>query len=274
KAEKISKDFDCGFIEYNRLKNNLSDAFLLILAVPEISQDIKDNLEGVIVFDANYRSSHLKEYCRRYIDGYEWLINQALKSFELFFDIKADARDIKKILIDFKAKRNIAVTGPTGSGKTAYGKNIADHYGMDFIDTDDETEKRTGMKISEIFQTRGEAFFRKIEEEIISDISENDNVIVSIGAGALSSEKNREIIKKNYFTILLDIDPDLANSRLNHTELSKRPLLFGKNLTEILDKMFKERKDHYLSVADIMIKISSNSAEHESGRIIKELDGR
>jgi len=274
KAEKISGDFDCGFIRYDDLKEQLKDTYLFISTVPETDPDLGNYLKNVILLNANYRDDSLKDNCRRYIDGYEWLIYQAVKTFENFFDIKADISEIRKDLFKSVIKKNIALIGPTGSGKSTYGKIIAECCGMEFIDTDDEIESITGMKIFEIFQTQGEDYFRHLEENIIAEAVRKNGSVISAGAGAFVSAVNREKLKENSYVILLDAGTDLIISRLNKEEVSKRPKLKVYDVKEELDKMFANRKDGYISSADLMISVTTNDAVRESEKIIRELDAR
>lgn len=275
KAEKISSDLGCSHIRYDELKENLKDTFLLILTVPDLSIEIKDDIKHTILLNADYISDGLRNYCHRYIDGCEWLVHQAVKTFDHFFDRNADPEWIKKVLKAGRNERNnIAVIGPTGSGKTTYGRLIAGHYGMEFTDTDEEIEKRTGKNISDLFNSEGEDFFRRLEADAVTDACGKKNTVISVGAGAISSLENRESLKKSCFVVLLDIDHDLVLSRLSESEITKRPKLKGVDLKEELEKLFDSRKMNYISCADILVQIRTNDAEKESDKIIRELDVR
>jgi shikimate dehydrogenase len=275
KAEKISSDLGCSHIRYDELKDNLRDTFLLILTVPELSIEIRDDIKHLILLNADYTNDDLRNYCHRYIGGCEWLVHQAVKTFEHFFDRNADPEFIKKELKAGRNERNnIAIIGPAGSGKTTYGKLAAGHFGMEFIDTDEEIEKRTGKNISDLFISDGEDFFRRLEADAITDACGKKNTVISVGAGAISSLENRESLKMNCFVVLLDIDTDLLLSRLSESEISKRPKLKGGSLKEELEKLFDSRKQDYISCADILVQVRSDDAEKESEKIIRELDVR
>ncbi len=275
KAQNIAKHFNCGFLKYRELKRNLADAFLLVLTVPEISIDIKDGIMSTIVLNANYRDDSLRNYCRRYIDGYEWLIYQAVKTFEHFFDRTIDSGMIKRDLMHYTVKKNIAIIGMTGSGKTTYGKIIADHYGVEFYDTDSEIELKRGIAVDDIFRLYGENEFRKIEEVAVNEICQKEGeAVIAVGAGALNSEKNRRILKGKCYVVMLDINTDLIISRLNGHEILKRPKLKNENIKEVLEIMFDERKQSYMSSADLILSITSDDPYIESGKIIRELDAR
>lgn len=274
KAERISEDFECGFINYKELNEHLGSSYLLVTAVSEISKDLIDNLSNTIVLNANYMNPSYTDSCRRFIDGYEWLIYQAIKSFEIFFDLKYDGKGIRNELLSSGIKKNIALIGQTGSGKSTYAGKIAEHLSMEFYDTDKEIERKTGTKVADIFQTCGEEYFRKMEEDVLSDIATKENIIVSVGAGALSSVKNRESLYGNFFTVLLDTDTGTVLSRLDQTEISKRPMLKDINIKNAIETMFTDRKENYFSVADLIIKADQGSIEDIEEKIIKELDAR
>jgi len=272
KAGKISSEMKCGSIKFDELKDHLTDTYLMTSAVPQIPEFLIDSLSHTIVLNANYSDESLKPLCKRYISGYEWLIYQAAKSYEHFFDIYPDINDMKKSLEIPDERKNIALIGPTLSGKTTYGKIIAGHYRMKFIDTDESVERASGKLIKEIFSSAEESGFRRLEEKAIEEACSAENTVISAGAGALSSEQNRKIITDRCYAILLDIDEDVVFSRLNGQEMSKRPMLDPKKNQENIKAMFGSRKNDYISCADLIVTVRSNDAEKESENIIREID--
>ena len=90
-----------------------------------------------------------------------------------------------------------------GAGKTTIGKLLAKHLGKTFYDTDHEIEKRTGVKVSTIFELEGEAGFRKREAAIIQELSQLNNIIMATGGGAILTEENRQLLKSNGTVIYL-----------------------------------------------------------------------
>jgi len=272
KAYKISSELKCGCIKFDELKDQLIDAYLMISAVPQIPEFLKGSLSHTIVLNANYSDESLKPLCKRYISGYEWLIYQAAKSYEHFFDIYPDINDIKKSLEIPDERKNIALIGPTLSGKTTYGKIIADHYGMKFIDTDESVERASGKLIKEIFSSAGESGFRRLEEKALEEACSAENTVISAGAGALSSEKNRKIITDRCYTVLLGIDEDVVLSRLNEAELNKRPMLNIDDTESIWEQMFGSRKNDYISCTDIIVQVTGDPSEVQSENIIREID--
>ncbi|MFA6653638.1 MAG: shikimate kinase, partial [Candidatus Delongbacteria bacterium] len=272
KADKISSELKCGCIKFDELKDQLINTYLMISAVPQIPVFLKGSLSHTIVLNANYSDESLKPLCKRYISGYEWLIYQAAKTYEHFFDIYPDINDMKKILEIPDERKNIALIGPTLSGKTAYGKILAGKYGMKFIDTDEYVERTSGKLIKEIFSSEGEIGFRRLEEKALEEACSAENTVISAGAGALNSEKNRKTITDRCYTVLLDIDEEVVFTRLNGQEMSKRPMLDPKKNQENIKAMFGSRKNDYLSCTDLIVTVRTNDTVKESENIIREID--
>ena len=148
-------------------------------------------------------------------------------------------------------KKNICIMGLMGSGKSIIGKDLSKNLNLKFYDTDKEIELRTNKKISEIFKEEGESYFRDIEEKVCIEILTIDNCVVSLGGGSIISKKIRKIIKKNSFSIYLQVKLNKLQNRLKFSR--KRPLLNKKlNNTEILKNILKDRQKYY-EKADLII---------------------
>ena len=148
-------------------------------------------------------------------------------------------------------KKNICIIGLMGSGKSIIGRDLSKNLNLKFYDTDKEIELQTKKKISTIFEERGESYFRDIEEKVCIEILTIDNCVISLGGGSIISKKIRKIIKKNSYSIYLQVKLNNLQNRLKFSK--KRPLL-NKNLNknEILQNILKDRKKYYES-ADLII---------------------
>ena len=148
-------------------------------------------------------------------------------------------------------KKNICIMGLMGSGKTVIGKDLSKYLNLNFYDTDKEIELMTKKKINEIFEEEGESYFRDIEEKVCIEILTNDNCVISLGGGSIISKKIRKIIKKNSYSIYLQVT---LNNLLNRLKFSrKRPLLNNNsNKSEIMRKLLKDRQKYY-EKADLII---------------------
>jgi shikimate kinase len=147
------------------------------------------------------------------------------------------------------ARRNIFLIGPTGSGKTAVGKELARATGLKFIDSDLEIEKRTGVEVGYIFEKEGEQRFREREAEMIRELTAMDGIVLATGGGAFLASENRERLAANGIVVYLKTG---INEQLKRTGRSrKRPLLNRKNPREVLETMATERTPLYEEIANL-----------------------
>lgn len=141
------------------------------------------------------------------------------------------------------SRGNIVLTGMPGSGKSTVGKLI-NIEGYEFIDTDAEIEKRCGCTIKELIATKGEAYFRDLESEVIRDVSSDFCRIISVGGGAVLREENVKCLKRSGKLFFIN-----ANiKRLRATD--DRPL---SDTYEKLAKLYADRMSIYLSTADVVV---------------------
>ena len=137
-----------------------------------------------------------------------------------------------------------------GSGKSSVGKSLAERLNMNFVDTDILIEEKLSLSIAKIFETKGEKFFRKIEEEEVLKIIKKEGYVVALGGGAFINNIIRENIKKNCFSVWIKLNINKIFERTKNNQ--KRPLLNKGNSKEELEKIYRERKEIY-SMADYKI---------------------
>lgn len=164
--------------------------------------------------------------------------------------------------------KNIVLIGFMGTGKSEVGKELAGRLGYRFVDTDELIEKREGISISEIFDKHGEPYFRKIENEIIEEVSRKERVVISTGGGAVIKQENRENLKRNGIMICLTASPEVINERTRNW--GNRPLLKTDDPYKRIKKLLKEREPYY-SEADITIDTSKLETSRVVDRILKEV---
>lgn len=147
-------------------------------------------------------------------------------------------------------KKNIALIGHMGSGKSVIGNLIAIKLKYKHVDSDNIIEKLTKKSINELFQIYGENGFREIEKKTILNLHNEKKIILSLGGGSILAEEVRNFLKNNFITIFLDIDIKTLVDRLKNSK--KRPLLLNENIENKIKKLDNDRRKFYLA-ADIII---------------------
>ena len=156
---------------------------------------------------------------------------------------------------------NILLIGMPSCGKTSMGKMLAEKLKRDFYDTDDLIVKEEGKTIPEIFEEKGEAYFRDLESKILKDLSKRNGIVIASGGGIPLREENRDYISQNSLVVYLNRD-------LEKLETSGRPL--SKNL-ENLKKLYDERKEIYEALANIEIDVIEDKIKNLD-LILKEVE--
>ncbi|MEA5005852.1 MAG: shikimate kinase [Rikenellaceae bacterium] len=158
----------------------------------------------------------------------------------------------------------ISLTGFMGVGKSTIAGLLAKHLYCKLVDLDKLIEQEQGMAVSEIFSSKGELYFRKLEEETLEKLINKNKekiLILSLGGGTLMSEANRIIISKNTYCIYLKASLELLTERLM-THKGKRPVVENiddENFREEIRSLFEKRKPGYEAVASIIIDVDRKS---------------
>ena len=163
-------------------------------------------------------------------------------------------------------KKNLVLLGMMAVGKTTLGKMVAKNLGLRFVDTDQHIVKKNSMSIKEIFEIKGENFFRIEEKKEILKLIKKDGYVIALGGGAFMEKTVRDNILKNCISIWLDVDINILNKRSKWNK--ERPLLKSQNNLKKLNQIYSERKSIYklanykiicdkLSKKDIINKIIS-----------------
>jgi len=145
----------------------------------------------------------------------------------------------------------IFIVGPMASGKSTLGKKLAQTLEIDFLDTDNEIEKRAGAEISWIFEVEGEEGFRERERKALQKSVEKDNVVISTGGGIVTIEENRDLMIAKGKVVYLKTPIEIQLKRTENDK--KRPLLSQGNREQTLRVLKKERDPQYKEIADITI---------------------
>ena len=162
---------------------------------------------------------------------------------------------------------NIFIVGPMGSGKSTVGKIISDELFLDFFDTDDEIEIRTGASIDWIFDLEGESGFRKRESEMLDEMVKKNSIVLSTGGGIVLESSNRELLSSRGTVFYLSTPISVQVERTARDK--DRPLLKNGDPEKILSKLHDEREEFYKSVSDHIIETENKSSQEVASEIIK-----
>ena len=170
---------------------------------------------------------------------------------------------------DAPPRMNVFLVGPMGSGKSAVGRQLAQRLALEFIDSDEEIEARTGVDIPYIFEREGEAGFRQREAEVIDAVTRRDGVLVSTGGGAVLDAGTRERLRARGRVVYLrtSVDQQLARTRRSND----RPLLNNDDPRGTLERLFEQRAPLYAEVAEIVVDTDGRKVKTVVDQICRQL---
>ena len=164
-----------------------------------------------------------------------------------------------------ETKENLVFLGMMGSGKSSIGLQIAKKLKLTFIDIDKEIEKELGISIKKIFQTKGENFFRKVEEKITLKKLKLDSVVISLGGGAFTNKLIRKEVLRSSVSFWLNWNTTVLLKRIRYSK--KRPLAFNATDNQLVD-LIKKRNSIY-SKALYEIKCDNLSKKQVINKVLK-----
>ena len=145
----------------------------------------------------------------------------------------------------------IFLVGPMGAGKSAVGRQLARLLHLDFVDSDEEIESRTGVDIPFIFEKEGEEGFRKREVKVIDELTQRDNIVLATGGGAIADAESRNRLGARGYVIYLYTS---VRQQLERTQRSRnRPMLQNGDPAEVLEALMEERDPLYREIADLTV---------------------
>lgn len=167
-------------------------------------------------------------------------------------------------------KRNIFLIGPMGAGKSTIGRQLAQQLNMEFFDSDQEIERRTGADITWVFDVEGEDGFRDREEKVINDLTEKLGIVLATGGGSVKSKETRNRLSARGVVVYLKTTIDKQLSRTQRDK--KRPLLQTDNPKDVLERLAQERNPLYEEIADITIEADEYTAKAVVNQIIQMIE--
>ncbi len=156
-----------------------------------------------------------------------------------------------------------------GAGKSAVGRQLARLLHLNFMDSDDEIEARTGVDIPFIFEKEGEEGFRNREAKVIDDLSKIDGLVLATGGGAVVSAQNRSNLGARGFVVYLHttVEQQLARTQKGR----QRPLLESGDRRQILDELMEQRDAMYRDVADLIVETDGRKVKAVANEILERL---
>lgn len=160
--------------------------------------------------------------------------------------------------------KNIVLVGFMGSGKSMISKLLGKRLGRKVISTDEVIIKKAGVPINQIFKDKGEAYFRQLEKDVVTEVSKESGCIIDCGGGVIINESNIESLKKAGVLFYLEASADFLYEQIKIS--GKRPLLDVDDPKAKIEELLKERLSFYLK-ADYTVASEGQSIERVSEEI-------
>jgi shikimate kinase len=167
---------------------------------------------------------------------------------------------------------NIYLVGLMGAGKTTVGRLLARRLKLRFLDSDQEIERRCGVKIPLIWEIEGEAGFRGREAQVIAELTAQQGAVLATGGGAVLLDDNRKHLAARGTVIYLRASPEDLYQRVRHDR--NRPLLATVDPLARLRELYAERDALYRGVADLVVDTGSQSVQALARALLEKLEER
>ena len=164
-----------------------------------------------------------------------------------------------------ETKENLVFLGMMGSGKSSIGLLVAKKLKLNFIDIDNEIEKKLGTTISKIFDEKGEDFFRKVEEKLTIKNLKLHSSVISLGGGAFINENIRKEVLKNHLSFWLNWNINILLGRIKNSK--KRPLAINSSDDQIINLI--QKRSNIYAKALFEIKCDNLTKNEVVNKIIK-----
>jgi|TARA_B110001452_G_scaffold243384_1_gene226772 shikimate kinase len=161
-------------------------------------------------------------------------------------------------------KKSLVLTGMMGVGKSTIGSMLSSKIESNFIDIDLYIEKKEKLSIKQIFDLKGERYFRNLEREVSLNLLKKKNLVIALGGGAFIDPIIRKEVLRSSVSFWLHLS--ISNLKKRNFNLNKRPLLSDKNSGDIISKIYLERKNIY-NLADFKI----NCDDQNKVQIVKKI---
>lgn len=164
----------------------------------------------------------------------------------------------------------ISLVGLPGSGKSTVGRQLARRLRLRFLDCDRVIEQQLGCSIREYFEREGEEQFRDIEEALIDQLTQNDNLVLATGGGAILRANSRARLRERTYAVYLNSQPEELFRRLRYDV--KRPLLQVTDPMARLRELHAQRDPLYRETAKLVVDTGRPSVATLVSTIVVELE--
>ncbi|MHC1765780.1 MAG: shikimate kinase [Verrucomicrobiia bacterium] len=168
---------------------------------------------------------------------------------------------------DLRQIENIALIGFMGTGKTSVGHVVAHQLGFRMVDTDDLIQAKTGRRISEIFQSEGEAKFREYEWAVVTELASLHRTVIATGGGLATNPRNLASLKSHALVVSLWASVATIWERVRHQ--SHRPLLHDPDPQSKIQRLLAEREPCYRQ-ADVLVSTELRSVREVAQQVVHQ----
>jgi shikimate dehydrogenase len=277
KAESLAERLGCRAAGLGALEEELEHMDILVSCLPRTEKIIDPSYlrEGLVILDAVYSEetplvSDGKEIGCRIIDGREWLLYQGVESFIHFTGLEPPVPVMRTALYAEEPafRKNIALVGFMGTGKSTVAERLSRHTGMVMKDVDSEIEKKARVTIKEIFEAKGEDEFRRLESAEIDETVNLTNTIISCGGGAVLNRNNVDALRKNCIVAWLWADVETILKRVGGN--GARPLLNRDDRESAIKRLLNERMPLYARCSDLIVRSEGAEPDEIARKVYEE----
>ena len=162
---------------------------------------------------------------------------------------------------------NLALIGFMGTGKTSVGRLAAEQLHFDYLDTDELIQSRTGRTISDIFEKDGEPAFRKLEQQVVSELAARKRTVIATGGGLPANSVNLASLKTHSLVVCLWASPEKILERVRNQ--THRPLLHDLNPELKIRELLAAREPFYRQ-ADVLINTDLRSVREVAQQVVHQ----
>ncbi len=170
-------------------------------------------------------------------------------------------------------ERHLVLVGLMGAGKTSVGRRCAERLARPFVDTDELVETATGMRVAEVFETRGEEAFRAAERTAVADAAASpEPLVIACGGGAILDPESRRAMRASGFVVWLRASPEVLSARVER-QPETRPLLRGAQPAATLERLAILRADAYEAAAHAVVDTDHETQDAVADAVLEVFAG-